>query len=577
MANAGRVEVNVVAVGEDKLSAMLGKVNAEMDKTKASVDRVASAQAKAGASVGSLADRVKDGIKPMNGFRELVNQVKENVGFLTGGVVGLGAAVLGLVTDFLSTEKQLDATAAAMFDAAKKSAGLTAELGRVVKSANEAATATKGFEVRVANLGAQIARLRGDTKMAEAFEQQARIAQTRGTIAAAEADLAKADQAANEALDKLTTSRARANDLRSQVAILQATIAKTEAESGTENTRLRERLAAASSDLLAVTVNTSLAESAFGTAAVAAGKLAEELVYLDELELAQAAEKPGKGGGGGGGGGRGGARPTPRVASPGAQILTTDLEVMAQLENAYAGLTVAAREFVDVNALFGDALKDSIAKGFRGVRDEAYEAADAIMRVSEALTDSMTAAFPDVGAGLGELIGVMQRYRDEMEKLDAAVAAGADASSAQQKATENLTGALISGGTAVAASVAKTLGGLRAEYVVRSAGEFAAGVATSFTNPAEAATHFSASVLYGIAAAKAGGGGGGGGGGGRGAGGGGTQRTSGTGQTQGSGGGSGTTIFQFSTLVTDRRQVVQAVGRIMARRDRSGYRQFEGA
>jgi hypothetical protein len=188
----------------------------------------------------------------------------------------------------------------------------------------------------------------------------------------------------------------------------------------------------------------------------------------------------------------------------------------------------------------------------------------------------MSAAFPDIGSGLTEVTAHMQRYRAEMEKLDEQVKNGASATDAQKKATDNLTTTIIGSGTAIAASVAKQLGGLRAEYIVRSAGEFAAGVATSFTNPAEAASHFSASVLYGIAAAKAGGGGGGGGGG-RGGGGGGTQRTSQTGQITGGGGGGGTTVFNFSTLVTDRQQVRQAVNQVMARRDRSGYRQREGA
>jgi len=573
VANAGRVEVNIVAVGEDKLSAMLAKVNTNMDATKATMDRAAAATRASSLITAGFTDSLRANIKPMNGFRELVNQVKENVGFLAGGVIALGTTIIGLASDLVKTEKQLDSTSAEMFKAVGESAKLTRELGNVATAAGQASSASKGFEVRVANLGAQIARLRGDAKLAEAFEQQARIAQTQGNIAAVEADLQKADDAANTTLAKVYDLRKQEQNLRTQVASLNATIAKTEAESGMVNERLRSQLGAASLRLTAVAVNTQIAETAFRSAARAASQFSEELVYLDELELAQGAAKPGVGGGGVGGGG--GSRPTARAAGPGSQIVMSDPDVIRQVEEGLSGLTIAAREGLDISGLFGKALKDEIAVGFRDIRDSGLEAADAIMSVSDALTNSMSAAFPDIGAGLTEVTAHMQRYRAEMERLDEQVKNGASATDAQKKATDNLTTTIIGSGTAIAASVAKQLGGLRAEYIVRSAGEFAAGVATSFTNPAEAASHFSASVLYGIAAAKAGGGGGGGGG--KGGGGGGTQRTSQNGQITGSGGGGGTTVFNFSTLVTDRQQVRQAVNQVMARRDRSGYRQREGA
>jgi len=41
-------------------------------------------------------------------------------------------------------------------------------------------------------------------------------------------------------------------------------------------------------------------------------------------------------------------------------------------------------------------------------------------------------------------------------------------------------------------------------------------------------------------------------------------------------GGSGTTVFNFSSLVTDRSRVRQAVVSLMGRRDRSGYERWEG-
>jgi hypothetical protein len=565
MANAGRVEVTITAVGEDKLSAMLAKVNANMETTKSTIDRTAAASRNAAVSTGTFADSIKSSIKPLDGLRGAVDMVRSNIGFLAGGFIGLGSTLVALATDFLTVKEEIDATAGKMFKAAGEAAELARELGRASAAANTAALSTQGFGVRVADLGAQIARLRGDTKLAETFEQQSKILGTLGKVAALEAELEKTDVLANEQLAKVYKLRTQERDLRTQVAVLGATIAKTEAESGLVNERLRSQLGAATLQLGVVAVNTQLAETTFRKAARSASEFAQELVLLDELAMAQAnpAATPST------------ARPTggrPVERLPGSQILSTDLDVMAQLEDSFAGITIAEREFIDLSGMFGKALRDDVVQGFRDIRDEGLSAAEAIISVSAALNDSMTAAFPDIGKGLGEVTLHMQRYRDELEKLDEQVRLGADAAAAQQKATDSLTMAVIGSGTAIAASVAKTLGGLQLEYAVRSAGEFAAGVATSFTNPAESAAHFGASVLYGIAAAKAGGSGGGGA---RGGGGGGSGGTGGgPAKTKASEG--GVIVYNFNQLTAEGFGVKKAVRQLNARRDRSGYAQRAG-
>ena len=565
MANAGRVEMNLLAVGEDQLSAMLLKVNANVDQMKGKMQQAAAATNLASNAQAGFTDRIKNAIKPVDGLRSVFNAVRENVMFLLPGLGGLAAAFVGLATDIFDTEKKLDATTQAMFHQAGKAAALTREIGAIGVAASNAAKATQGFEVRIAQLGAQIARVQGNTQLAEVFEREAKAAAARGSIKAVETQLESADKAANDALARVYESRKALSEAQTQSNILIDNIKATEAASGLINERDRARLAAVSVAVGQQTVNAQLAEKAFKEAAKASSQYAEELVYLDTLTDAEAKAKP-KGTGGGGGGGGGGRAPrVPQVpevdTSP--RILSTDPDVMAILE----GRMPMAIERVSAEL--------PIAR-WEELRSEVELTSKVMLDFLSTIDRAAQAAFPDLGAGLQEVSALTVAYQERVAALNSTIAKdGSNAAEVQVKATDALTTALIGGGTAIAASVAKTLGGLRAEYIVRSAGEFAAGVASSFTNPAEAASHFSASVLYGIAAAKAGGGGGGGGS--KGGGGGGTQRTSQTGQITGSGSGGGTTVFNFSTLVTDRQQVRQAVNEVMARRDRSGYRQREGA
>lgn len=588
MANAGRVELNVVAIGEDQLSAMLAKLDVQANKTAETVKKAgnaaqtlgeqhgraaaaverASKQAKDSASgFASVTDKVKGSISPFNSFREVINQVRENVMFLAPGLAGLAAGAVALIADFLDTEEQLDATTQAMFDTATESAKLTTEMGKAAVAASKAARSTSDFAARIANLGAQAARLRGDLALAETFEREARAAQTQGTIKAAESQLEAADKAANEAQASLAKATKQQAELTSQANILAENIRQTEAASGLVNDRDRARLAAVGITLANVTTQVELSKRAFYDASKAAEQYAEEIVALENVEAAEAESQrrptpttprtPG-----------GGPRRTPRApvdAGEGA-IIRMDAEALAQIEGISAQVEDASERL--------RYRKEVEAEQWAAVRSEIDKSNDSLLSFLGTIEQAANAALPELGAGLQELASITEDYSKRVEAIEKQRAEGTiSLADAQTKASEETTMAIIGGSTAVLAGLAKELGGLREFYLVKAAGEIAAGVATSFTNPAESASHFTAAALYGVAAARAGGGGGGGGGGAARGGGGGSNNQGRPGRVQER---EGTSVINISTLVTDRATVRRTVGAVMARRDRSGYSRWEG-
>lgn len=588
MANAGRVELNLVAIGEDQLSAMLLKLEGQTKKTTDEVSKTAAAvntlgqqhgraasavdsatkSVKAGADgFGSMTDRVKGTIAPVNAFREVVNQVRENVMFLLPGLGALAAGALALASDFLATEKQLDSATSAMFDAADQSAKLTAEMDRTSVAASKAARSTSEFASRIATLGAQAARLRGDLKLAEAYEREARSAATSGTIAAAEAQLNAADKAANEAEASLKRATKQQQDLATQAAILQANIQATEGQSGLVNERDRSRLAAVTITLANVTTQVELSKRAFDDASRGASQYARELVALDELQAAEDSQTP---------------APTPRTPgaprrAPAPQDVGGSLiqmrDVIRDMEEPWLALErIAVDAGPDINALFGMALDSSIADSWGDLRDEISATSETMLGFLSVIDDAAQAAFPDLGAALQELGSITESYQQQISKIDDDVAnKRITAMEAQTKAADATALSVINGSTAVVAGLAKELGGLREYYLVKSAGSLAAAFETSVSNPALSASYFTAAAMYGVAAARAGGGGGGGGASAAG------RPSTGSGGIRDREGGSGTSVINISTMVTDRAAVRRTVGAILARRDRSGYSAFGGS
>jgi len=634
MANAGRVEVTITAVGEDKLSKMLGLLQQQSEKTSKSFERTASATKSYNDSATGLADKLTAlaekqknladiGLDSGAAYAKTNKEIVKTVDDLTMAIEEELAALKALGAEQgplgVARRAQLDgikaltaaqAEATKAQDAAKESTavatttttqakdavgGLAGKLGATLKPLDEVRGKFSAFTSNVMFFGGALfgaaatltgiltslqskawAQFSEDIKgIADTFQRTADLIYEIDVLLGKRPARTALEDASRKLLAEWESLTAKIENGRNAIAQSEAQLAALArvGMSWTSAYQAEQQRLIKAADILnglerernllgekQVLILREQERSVLAQIRAIAGK-----AISDAQALIAPTPKPLRL--------PGFNRPKPDEL-PGAQIRMDDLDVMAQLEDSFAGITIAEREFIDLSGLFGKALRDDVVQGFRDIRDEGLEAAEAIIKVSDALSDSMSAAFPDIGKGLGEVTLHMQRYRDELEKLDEQVRLGADAAAAQQKATDSLTMAVIGSGTAIAASVAKTLGGLQLEYAVRSAGEFAAGVATSFTNPAEAASHFSASVLYGIAAAKAGGGGGGGG-----------ARSGGGGAGGGTGGGpsktkanegGGVIVYNFNQLTAEGFGVKKAVRQLNARRDRSGYAQRAG-
>lgn len=89
--NAGRVELDIVAIAKDQVSATLREVNKSLAGTKQQMDAV---KGSAGGGLGGLFASAKEGIKPVNSIREGFENIKANV---LGLPTMVGAAVTGVV------------------------------------------------------------------------------------------------------------------------------------------------------------------------------------------------------------------------------------------------------------------------------------------------------------------------------------------------------------------------------------------------------------------------------------------------------------------------------------------------
>jgi hypothetical protein len=205
--------------------------------------------------------------------------------------------------------------------------------------------------------------------------------------------------------------------------------------------------------------------------------------------------------------------------------------------------------------------------------DSIYSAADAFDTLSSALGKSLD-LFPEIGDGFRGVQEAMQKHAEFVKANEEQVAQGFMTSAeAIAAGEESKTKAIISGSTEGLAAIGKLIGGLKAEYALRSAGELAMGFAT-LSNPVESAGHFVAAGLFAVAAGKAAASGGGSGAGAAGA----DSEAPATSSSlgYGDGGGQRTVVFNFSTLLADRQQVHRAIRDSELVGQRNGYGRRRG-
>jgi len=186
-----------------------------------------------------------------------------------------------------------------------------------------------------------------------------------------------------------------------------------------------------------------------------------------------------------------------------------------------------------------------------------------------------TEKFKDIIKGLSGVQDAMGRYQAEMTAIGEKLASDQITFAAAVTQGESAKSkAIISGSTEGLAAIGKLVGGLKAEYALRSAGELAMGFAT-LANPVESAGHFVAAGLFAVAAGKAASGGGGKGASAAGGDGEAPASSSSLGYGDG-GGGQRTVVYNFSTLLADRQQVHRAIRDSELVGQRNGYGRRRG-
>lgn len=286
--NAGRVELDLVAVGKDQVSAMLRQVDAQVKRT-ASEMRTLGEQAGATApKLTSLAPSAAEVTKKLSGMSMAI--IGGVVGAAGSGVIGaitsLAGEVVDLVAEFLKSEPRIDSFSEQLIATANDAAKMTAQLTNIGTAAAEASKQVEGFGQRVNTLAARIARMRGQGDLADVYERAAEVAGTGDAIKKIEENMGKAETAANEAARTVNDLRPKLEKARLDVIAAQEAIKLREAQ-GLGDGVQRQQLILATTALAGLAANVTMTEVAYTDASGAVRKMAEELSYLDTLQAEQ--------------------------------------------------------------------------------------------------------------------------------------------------------------------------------------------------------------------------------------------------------------------------------------------------
>ena len=566
MANAGRVELDLVAVGKDQVSAMLRTLEGNVRKTAGEME-------KAGVSARTLGDRIGATVSPIQNVATLAQTTASKLSGMSAAIIGgfVGAASAGVVgalrdlvtglvdvaTEFFRTEPRIDDLAAASIAAANDAAKLSAQITNIGIAAAEAGGKMSGFGARILTLSAQLATMRGQTALAATFIAKAEVAATGDVILGIEKSMKATETAANDAvvaLRKLTP----ALDEQARVVKSLNLLVEYRKSLGLDVGLQQQQLGVAAAAHSLLTAEVTRTEFAYRQASDAVAKMSEELALQDSIQSerqspnkvsAEVVAKTIRGGGGN-------RRAASDVILQEQLRLTSLARHTAELD---AGLTTG----VDALQTWGDTIVDQSAhidwmdEQIRHASGNARDMADAFNSVSAAVSLAGQ-SFAGLGDSLSEVSGFAQAYAATQTQLAviardlAAEEITVDkAARLRQEAQSAANDALVGGAQAGAAAVAKLIGGVRAEAAVRAAFSVGMGFAT-LANPVVSAGHFTAAALLGAVALGAGGGG---------ARGGGSARGGSSGGSSGGGGNSGptTVVNNFSTLVTDPHHVSRAL------------------
>ena len=568
--NRGQVVLDVIAKGTDEVSAMLRKVGDQAKVTEKQLDSMATSTAKIGDDTS--ANKLVAGIEKVDGAVEGAARGIEKFNKVLGiaGFVGVAIAAVPAVVAFVKELFSVE-------DASERAKNAIGAINKVLidnrdlfrefaiaraQSQAEAESLRIVTEIeKVQDKGAEIARLRAEAESAliPLKEEQLRL---ENAVLYANQEWGKGSGPANAAQQNLNRSIAEQQGLVEE--INKARVA--ENEFVTQLNFLEAKRA-------------GLIKESF--AAMFEG-LSLERQLRQALGLKVEPIKP--------------VAPVvpvvPKVPPGGARKPEEDFgrnETLLAFANVYEEIAKMDEEAIkrgEENTRLRLENEQKVAeamkaldlrievKDFAPLADDVASATSAMLAFGDAI-GAAAEAFPDLSDALSETMGIWSAYGDKVAAIQAMVADGTKTSAeATVMAEDEKTKALIAGTTAGLAAVAKSIGGLRAEYAVRAAGELAAGFAT-LANPVESAGHFAAAGLYAIAA--------------------GTSPPSGGGGARGAGaaGGGGpetlmttsapraereprTIVYNFSTLIADRQQVGRAIRDSELASERNGYGRRRG-
>lgn len=476
--NAGRVELDLVAVARDQVTATLREVNKSLLQTKATAEGAASGTRGFGARVEEMSKGVKEGIKPINAAREGIENLRANFllfpAAIAGGVIAFREWVDGLFAANSATKwwaengKEVVATAQSL-------AQITERLRELNNPDRGPLAGLTGPEVE--------AKL---TKTREGVTQLVRKVEELGTLGGLARSLG-VDGAAGERVADIIGAVVgkveEAGQHQREIESAQRTIndlIKTEIS-------YRAEVAVALRDQ--EEAQRKLAQAEFNRLALNAVDKGTSGA-ITPAELFKAMEQ--------GAGGKMPKPPGPRQPRPGE-------EMGRRMADAQEGQIEALREQARKNEeKAAEESRREMAEALRldyEARTEAAERervriralADEYARFADILRDGFDAALPGLGTAvtsLGELAGQMESVDD-----------------ANQRAAMGVSGS-IQAVTELAAANAETA---QEAFVYKGLGEAAAALGSAAVGDVKgAALHTASAVAYGVAAAAAGGGGGGG-------------------------------------------------------------------
>lgn len=543
--NSGRAELDIVAVAQDQATAVLKSVDKGLSDTAKGMEKVAAEAARAGQNVTAANDRIKtsvdgfkDKIKPIDMVREGFNKLRENLGFVATTATVVGSAVIGVVSGIAKLVSGSDRVEIAL----KRWRENQGELNKTIERGKDLLEvfSRTPLEEALTNVNIQLrytrelaAEIKGDKD-----EWRAKLAQINELTGIQIGLQRKINEEHDVRLRKLVEIKA---------ATERVNIATAHGSDIIFGSRKGEFGYDPSLD--------------FETDPVTGEILTPEIKAARKRKLDAALARL-KGGGGGG-------RARDLSNAPSATALGTDAGGMKPYTEWIGPMVDEAIPGLDLMSI----TLDREAEAFGRMAKETDKLTESLLTLGEGLSAIAGIFAPDMGDMLSELTALTERYQTQVRTLNEQVQAKTLAGyEAEKKAAQARTQAIIGSSTAVVAAIAKSIGGLKAEYVVRSIGEAAAAAASYGVGDIAGGTnHALASTLYAVAAGTSSPAAGAGGGGGN-----------ATASSRGTpfGGGSGgpmTVVYQFSTLLADEAGVKRATNQVDRSLRRTGIGAREAA